>query len=114
MARKINLDKKMVFYMLAQEFEGGEEALKRVDKADLFLLCLDRLRSEIGNVLRPFSELGVKRDDWAHIARESVLNGSNDSNPQHMDENNYLELLEMLEQDTIRYIKNPCHAHDHH
>lgn len=99
--------------MLLNEYEDGEEALKRMDKADLFLLCLDRLRSEIGNVLKPFNELGVDQDDWDYIARESVVNGSNDSNPQPMNEDNYLELLDMLEQDQIKYIKNPCHAHDH-
>ena len=112
LSRRIGIEKKMVFNMLAEEYEGGLSALKRVGKDDLFLLCLDRLRSEIGHVLKSFSELGVDENEWESIAKECVLNGSNGSNPQVMDEGNYMELLGMLQEDRINYIKNPCHERD--
>jgi len=94
-----------------EEYEGGLDALKRLPKDDLFLLCLDRLRSELGHVLKSFGDLGVDEADWEFIAKECVANGSNKSNPQMMDEKSYLHLLEMLKNDRIDYIKNPCHKY---
>merc|ERR1712173_484400 len=97
--------------MLVEEYEGGMDALKRLDKDDLFLLCLDRLRSELGHVLKSFGELGVEESAWEHIAKECVVNGSNKSNPQVMDKRSYIQMLEMLKNDRIDYIKNPCHKY---
>ena len=110
---KIQIDKKMIYQMLINEVNGGEQTLKKMNKDDLFLLCLDRLRSEIGHVLIPFNQLNVKQSDYSYIVEQCVINGSNKSNPQTMNQDTYLELLEMLENDDIRYIKNPCLA-DHH
>ena len=109
----IQIEKKMVYQMLIEEIDGGQDTLKKMNKDDLFLLCLDRLRSEIGIVLKSFNQLNVKQSDYKYIAKECVINGSNESNPQTMNEDNYLKLLEMLENDKIKYIKNPCLAHDH-
>ena len=113
LCRAIQIDKKMVYQMLINEVDGGEKTLKSMNKDDLFLLCLDRLRSEIGNVLKPVPDLNVKQKDYPNIVKECVINGSNSSNPQIMTEDSYLELLKMLENDSIKYIKNPCMAHNH-
>jgi len=100
-----------VYIMLAKEMDGGESALKKMEKDQVFMLCLDRLRSEIGYVLKSYTDLNVQQADYPKIVKECVLNGSNASNPQPMEEHNYYELLEMLENDKIVHIENPCLEH---
>jgi len=41
-------------------------------------------------------ELGLEREDFEDLARRSVLNGSNGSNPRTMSEEDYLQVLERL------------------
>jgi alcohol dehydrogenase len=53
-----------------------------------------RLASEVG--LPGVRDLGLRREDFDRLARLSVENGSNASNPRAMGEEDYLEVLERL------------------
>lgn len=64
---------------------GGGEAAARV------LDGIDGLVAELG--VPSFASLGVPGDDFPEIARRSVANNSNGSNPRAMGEAEYLEIL---------------------
>ena len=53
-----------------------------------------RLAREVG--LPGVRDLGLRREDFDRLARLSVQNGSNASNPRFMSEEDYIRVLERL------------------
>jgi len=68
-----------------EDVESGAEAAVNAVRA---------LARRVG--LPGIRELGLEREDFAALARRSVLNGSNGSNPRTMWEEDYLRVLERL------------------
>jgi alcohol dehydrogenase len=66
-------------------------------KPDLAEYFLERVK-QLSRTLEipPFTSLDIKTLDYQKVAEMSVLNGSNDSNPQIMQTENYLEILNSL------------------
>ncbi|MFT4538576.1 MAG: alcohol dehydrogenase [Planctomycetota bacterium] len=63
--------------------------------ADAFLSRIEALGQELE--IPSFSTLGVSEDQWPEIAQRAAANGSNASNPQVMEQQNYLEILKALD-----------------
>ncbi|WP_319562863.1 iron-containing alcohol dehydrogenase [Marispirochaeta sp.] len=69
--------------------EGARLAVERVKQ----------LASDVG--LPQFRELGVRESDFPELAEKSACNGSNKDNPRPMKKEDYLELLRILQGNTI-------------
>ena len=60
-------------------------------------MAVDRVRRLAREVKLPrIRDLGLKKEDFEEIARRSVMNGSNGSNPRPMLESDYLQVLERM------------------
>lgn len=75
------------------EFGGSREG------ARLAVERVKQLALDIG--LPQFRELGVREDDFPGLAEKSACNGSNKDNPRPMKKEDYLELLRILQGNTI-------------
>ncbi|ETO35941.1 iron-containing alcohol dehydrogenase [Reticulomyxa filosa] len=99
--RHLKCEQKMLYQMLAKE--RGNKFLDSLAKDDLFILFIDRLRSEIK--IPAFSSImqqyGITSQHFKNIAEIAAQNRSNDSNPQIMTADNYMQILENAQKEEI-------------
>ena len=114
LCRSLNLSKIMLYNMLIKE--KGNEYISNLSYDLLFIELVDRLRSEVKiETLKSLDLFDDKKNNglnWEYIAQMCEKNNSNPSNIIKMTSKSYLNVIEMLKNDEIVYIKNPCHDHD--
>jgi alcohol dehydrogenase len=79
---------------LKADGEGPRTTAAATTAAVAAVEAVRQLARDLG--LPRFPELGVRREDYPAIAAASERNGSNASNPRPMNQQNYLELLNLM------------------